>query len=171
MTTEGQTEPQGTEPAGQEPASKPNEPDEETKKLANEQLREWANSVVDENKGLRKMAMKSALGEIGLTPEEGLGVAIVESYEGEITEEAIAKYAEEKYKHTPGQAPPPPEVSSGDKVDQLNAQGQSVTPEPEETEGQKATQKIEGNDPEADSRDAISSVAEKTNQFLEQHYS
>lgn len=179
MTTEGQTEPQGQsqqQPPAEPPAepqggqAPPTEPDEETKRLANEQLRAWAEAQKAENQKLRGMAMKSALGEIGLNPEEGLGVAIVESYDGEITEDAVAKYAEEKYKYTSGQQPPPPEVNSGDKIDQLNAQGQSVTPEPEPDEGQKATQKIEGNDPEATQRDAISSVASKTSQFMEQHY-
>lgn len=167
MTTEQQTEPQATEPQGNVPAV---EPDEDTLKLANEQVRNYANRLKDENKELRTLAMEAALGEIGLSPSEGLGVAIVESYEGAFTKEAIAEYAESKYKHTASNAPVPKEVETHNRLDELNAVGESVTPTPEPTEGEKAAQSVDGNDPEAGRDEAVTSLTAKVGQFTQEHY-
>ncbi len=180
MTTQ-QTDPQNQqqqepqqEPQQQpqnEPATQATEPDEETKKLANEQLRTYADSVAEENKQLRSLAMRSALSEIGLTPEEGLGLAIVETYDGSITDEDIANYAAEKYKHGAQQQPQQdPAVAAAQRAEQLAATGQSVEPRPQTTPGQQASQKVDGNDPEADRQEAVMSTTEKVNEFLRQHY-
>ena len=171
--------PVGTDPAPATPPAEPaqatptTEPSEETKALANEQLRAWANQTAEENKELKALAMRSALGEIGLNAEEGLGLAIVESFDGKITDEAVAKYAQEKYRYGTGQqpaAPTTPDVQAAQRADALNAAGQSVTPTPQPTAGQQATEKVDGNDPEAGRQEAIQSTTVKMGDFMGRFY-
>lgn len=173
MTTGPTTEPQATDPATppETPPTPAPEPDPETLKLANEQVRSWANGLNDENKELRKLAMETALDKIGLKPEEGLGLAIVETFKGTISHQAIADYAESKYKHSTGkQTVTDPAVTAADQIEQLNAEGQSVTPTPQPTPGEEAAHKVDSGDPEVDRSTAINSVAAKMGQFVDEHY-
>ncbi len=45
--------------------------------------------------------MDIGLKAIGLDPDEGLGKAVAEGYDGDFTDEAIAAFAKEKYSHEP----------------------------------------------------------------------
>lgn len=168
MTTEQQTEPGATEEPTEAQASV--EPDEETKKLANDQLRNWADSLKGQVDELKPMAMRSALSEIGLSPDEGLGVAIVEAFDGKITDEAVAQFALEKYKYDSGKAQATEATQAADATERLQTQGQSVTPTPEPTEGEQAASKVDGNDPEAGRGEAAQSLVAKLDQFNREHY-
>lgn len=65
----------------------------------------------------RTQLVETRLKEIGLSPTEGLGVAVAESFKGEPTLEEISAFASEKYKYTynpqaPGQQAPPANAPS-----------------------------------------------------------
>jgi hypothetical protein len=143
-------------------------PSDESMKLANAEVREYANRTAAENKTLRAGAMKGALADIGLTASEGLGVAIVDSYEGEITTELVAAYAQEKYSFTAANAESPPAVESGDKLEALDAVSSPVTPPVEVDPAAEATAKM--HDPESGRTEAIESLNAKMNQFQQEHY-
>ena len=145
-----------------------NEPDEETMKAANAEVRAYADRTKAENKTLREGALRTALSDIGLNYEEGLGVAIAETYDGEITAEALGAFAAEKYKHQAAQAPVPAAVVTGEKLEGLNAQSSPVTPPPEVDEAAIATGKME--DPESGIKEAQASVIAKSRQFNQEHY-
>ena len=144
------------------------EPDAATMKAANAEVREYADRTAKENKTLRAGAMKTALSDIGLNSEEGLGVAIVETYDGEITAEALGAYALEKYKHQAAQAPVPAAVVTGEKLDALNSQSSPVDPPVEQDEPAIITAKM--HDPEAGVKEAQASVQAKMRQFNQEHY-
>ncbi len=156
----------GEEPA--KPESDAGQPDAETMKAANAEVKAWAERVGSENKQLREGAMRTALTDIGLNFEQGLGVAIADSYEGVITAEAVSAYALEKYKHQAAQAIVPPVVVAGEKLDDLNALSSPVTPPVKVDEAQEATDKMF--DPEAGVDEARTSLAHKMAQFNQEHY-
>lgn len=135
---------------------------------APKELREYAQRVEAENAKLRAKAMKSELAELGLSPDQGLGVAIVESYSGEIDAAAIAAFAQEKYKYTPEHAPTPPAVISSERLDGLSTDAESVTPAQDVDEAAQITAKM--NDPDAGRDDARASLAAKVDQFARENY-
>lgn len=142
------------------PAEQPEQKD------PNAELRAYNDRLKEENKKLRSAAMRAELREIGLTPDAGLGVAIVESYKGDITAEAIGAFAAEKYKYEPAQAPTPPSVEAGERLETLQAIGEPVTP-PQPLD---AVQEAEGKlvDPEATRQDAITSATLKAQRLQQQ---
>ena len=177
MTTELH-QPDITENEGDTPVVEPDdssakrlavdEPDEATMKAANKEVREYADRTKAENKTLREGALRTALSDIGLNYEEGLGVAIAESYSGEITAEALGAFALEKYKHQAAQAPVPAAVVTSEKIETLNAQSSPVTePEPKD-EPAIVTAKMD--DPESGVEEAKASIVEKMTQFNTEHY-
>lgn len=136
---------------------------------ANAQLRAFNERLKDENKALRGIAMRNGLREIGLNHEEGLGVAVLETYQGdEYTPEAIAAFAQEKYKYSPEKAPPSPETVAADRVSNVNQNSSSVEPKPQPDAAREAQEKMK--DPEAGRDDARASINAKSQQFLQQHY-
>lgn len=137
------------------------------KQVTPKELREYADRVAAENTQLRTRLMRSELAEIGLNPEEGLGVAIAESYKGDIDREAIATYAAEKYKYTFGSGQTPEEQST-QRMENLANSSQSVTPQTPPDEFVEKTQKM--NDPEAGRAEAEQSLLAKVNQFNQEHY-
>lgn len=136
-------------------------------KDANAELRAAYDRLKSENSTLRAAAMRAELREIGLSPDEGLGVAIVESYKGDITAEAIGQYAFEKYKHQAAQAPVPPAVETGERLDRLAAAGQPVTPPPTPDAIQEAEGRLVSED--ATRGDAIASATLKAQRLQEQY--
>ncbi len=144
------------------------EPDKATMKAANAEVREYADRVSKENKSLREGALRTALSDIGLNYEEGLGVAIAESYEGEITAEALGTFAAEKYKHQAAQAPVPAAVVTGEKLEGLTAQSSPVDPPVQQDEPAIITAKM--HDPESGREEAQASVRAKMTQFNQEHY-
>ena len=144
------------------------EPDKATMKAANAEVREYADRVSKENKSLREGALRTALTDIGLNYEEGLGVAVAESYDGEINAEALGAFAQEKYKYQAAQAPVPAAVVAGEKLESLNAQSSPVTPPVEEDEAAITTGKM--HDPETGTKEAKASIIAKSRQFNTEHY-
>jgi len=144
------------------------EPDKAAMKAANAEVREYADRVKAENKTLREGALRTALSDIGLDYEAGLGVAIAESYSGEITAEALGAFAMEKYKHQAAQAPVPAAVVTGEKLEDLAAQSSPVTPPVQEDEAAIITGKMD--DPESGRVEAQASITAKSRQFTQEHY-
>jgi hypothetical protein len=96
-------------------------------------LRAHNKQVEAENKDLRKQVLTQHISAIGLSTEEGLGVAVFEGYKGEFTEEAVAAFAEEKYGHKfeSGEpaAPAAEELESKEKaVTEVQQSSAPVTP-------------------------------------------
>ena len=146
-------------------------PTEETqpKPDANAELRAYNERLKAENQKLRTTALRSSLTEIGLNPEEGLGVAVAESYSGdEFTPEALAAFAQEKYKYVSDQVMP--QNDPNQRVEGLQNVSTPVEPKTEPTPGQQATQKVETNSPDATRDDARASINSKANDFLRTHY-
>ena len=132
------------------------------------ELRAYADRLKEENVSLRAGAIGGALREIGLKSDEGLGLAIAETFDGEITVENVATFAQEKYKHTAENAPVPAEVIEGEKLETLAAASTPVTPPPETDSAQEATDKM--HDPTTGRDEAIDSLNAKMAQFQEEHY-
>lgn len=135
---------------------------------ANAELRAYADRLKEENKMLRAGAISGALKEIGLSADEGLGLAIAETFDGDITAENVANYAQEKYKHTAEDAPVPVAVTEGEKLETLDASSTPVTPPPERDAAREATDKM--HDPETGRDEAVASINAKMGQFQEEHY-
>jgi hypothetical protein len=91
MTTQEPTAPV-SEPAEVEPTPEPTGE-------GNAQLRDARDRAISKSEGLTKELVEVRLGQIGLNPDEGLGVAIAEGFKGDPTLEEISAYATEKYKY------------------------------------------------------------------------
>lgn len=161
MTTE-QNIP-GADPVAGDPT-----PIEDEPKDANAELRAYAAGLKEENEILREGAIGGALAEIGLKATEGLGLAIAEGYDGVITTENVAAYAEEKYKHKAENAPVPPAVVTGERLETLDASSSPVTPPPETDPAREATDKM--HDPTTGRDEAVASINAKMGQFQREHY-
>lgn len=133
---------------------------------ANAQLRAYADRLKAENKQLRAQAMSAHIEKLGLKTDEGLGVAIVEGYDGDVTYESIAQWAQEKYKHTP-----PEPITETDtqaqaidaahqQLDAANASSSPVIPDTQQDTLAKHDQRLHEED--AGRSDAISAIADKT---------
>jgi len=72
----------------------------ETTTEAPPQLREARDRALEKADTYRQELVKVRLADIGLSPDEGLGIAVAESFKGEPTLEAIAQHAQEKYRYT-----------------------------------------------------------------------
>lgn len=64
-------------------------------------IKEHNKTLVAENKDLRERVMGTDLSAIGLSATDGLGLAIVESYDGRYEPGSVAEYAKEKYAYAP----------------------------------------------------------------------
>jgi hypothetical protein len=165
IENQGQTPEPGTNPLVPEVPTEPTpKPD------ANAELRAYNERLKAENQSLRATALRSALSEIGLSHEEGLGVAVAESYQGdEFTPEALAAFAQEKYKYVSDQTPANPNDAQ-QRVEGLHNVSTPVEPRTEPTQGQQAQQKVDQNSPDATRDDARASINAKANDFLRTHY-
>jgi len=65
----------------------------------NPQLREALERANTRADNAEKQLVGVRLGKMGLAPDEGLGVAIAESFKGEVTFDNIAAHANDKYKY------------------------------------------------------------------------
>ena len=94
MTTQEPT-PEATPQAEATPVEPAGDPSGET----NPQLRESRDRAVTRAENAESQLVGIHLGTMGLDPSEGLGVAVVESFKGEVTLENIAAHASDKYKY------------------------------------------------------------------------
>lgn len=141
--------------------------EEEARKLANDQLREYADRTKARASGLETRVMKSELASMGLTPDEGLGLAIAEGYDGTFEEGDIVRFATEKYKYEPPEVVVPPVTveTARDRVDEVMAAGAEVTPPEPVDEVVEADAKLVEED--ATRQDAQRSLSHKLNRYKE----
>jgi len=96
-------------------------------------LRKQLEATLAENKTLKAEKLEGSFKAIGLDPTQGLGKAIAKEYDGEISTEALAEYADSEYGHK-FEAPPElnPQVAqiAGEqaKLDQVGQTAGSVAP-------------------------------------------
>jgi len=143
-------------------------PTEDQLKLANAEVKAWAERTSTENKQLREAVLDVYLQNIGLKRDEGLGVAIAETYRGPMTQEALTAYASEKYRYSAAAAPTTPAEESEARLTQLQAASAPVNPPAEVDPEAEATAKM--HDPESGRNEAKASVAAKMAQFRREHY-
>jgi len=137
----------------------------------NAELRAHTKRVEATNDQLRGRIMTSDLEAIGLVPGEGLGLAITETFKGELTEDAVATFARDKYSYDSGVTPQVPEsVAAGDRLETALQTSESTVPAEIPLPGQAAIDKMDANDPEATRQDAIASIQAKSALAAEAFY-
>lgn len=113
----------------------------------------------NENEALRNRVLRDEIRGIGLDPEVQLGKAIAESYKGTYEVGDVVKFAEEHYGYTP---PETVDVAvqemalTEQKIEQLNAGSEPVTPEVQIPPLQAADQIFA--DPEASQADIVAGL-------------
>ena len=117
MTTQ---EPQAQAEATPEPTGEPAASTE-----APAQLRDAKDRSDARASDYRTQLVAVHLSGIGLSPTEGLGVAIVDAFEGEPTVEAIAAFAAEKYKYVQNTEAPQAQAGIPNRAEELQAQTSS----------------------------------------------
>ena len=112
------------------------------------------------------------LAAIGLDPSEGLGKAIAKEYDGEMTREAIALYAQEEYNFSPVGVDVPEQtqevIEGQEQVDKLDSASTSVVPVSQEDELAAHDQRLAQDD--ATQEDAERSLNAKLGTFVAEHY-
>ena len=120
-TTEPETPPEAPPPeAPPAPGQSPKE------------LQEFAKRKGDEAKSMRQELMQERLEKVGLNHESGVGKAIYNHYDGDVSVEALASYAESEYGHKKPEGTQTPEqkaqTTASQKADELAGQTQVTTP-------------------------------------------
>lgn len=137
---------------------------------ANAELRAHNKQLADKVKRLETTEVDTQLSAMGLTREEGMGKAIVNTFEGDVEAGAIAAFAQSEYGIEQAPTQVPTEVLAGDRLDQALAVSTPVVPVEPLTEGQDSINKMDDNDPEATREDAQRSIRAKAGQFQETFY-
>ena len=127
---------------------------------ANPELRAHAERMEARAKSLEQRVMRAELEAIGLKDDEGLGLAITETYQGDFSDGDVARFAEEKYRHSGSQAPLPPSVTTAQRLEQVQAASIPVEPTPESNPVEAAEARLVSED--ATRQDAIASIRQKT---------
>jgi hypothetical protein len=145
----------------------PDQP-EDAKQTSGE-LRAYADRMKAENAAMRTQLLGTHLEAINLKPDTGLGKAITKDYSGEITAEAVARYAQDEYGHAIEESTPEPtaaviQADAQDKVDGLVAGSTPVTPTTQ-------LERIAQHDtilsqPEATRADAQAALSDKLSEYL-----
>ncbi len=145
--------------------------DSRESKETNADLHAYNKRLKNENKSLRKMEMDRQVVAIGLDPAEGLGKAVVNTFDGDVTEEgAVAGFAQSEYNHEAATAPVPQAVAMGERVEQLQSISQPVEIPVQPPPGQDVKDKLDANDPTATRQDSIGSINTKAGEFMEKFY-
>lgn len=134
----------------------------------NAELRAYADRLKDENAELRREVVSMRLESIGLNPKEGLGKAIAKEYDGEYSLEAVRGYAKEEYGYEPKEPSVEPSIvtDAQHRIDDLMAEGTSVTPQQETDPVEDAEAKLASDD--ATTADARTSMSTKLQAFMSQ---
>jgi hypothetical protein len=153
-----------------------NEPAPEPQQASpSQELVEYKNRLEAENKQYRTQLVGTYLGQIGLTPDTGLGKAIAQTYKGDISAEAVASFAYEEYGH---QAPAPPQpatppavqqaVQAQQAATQLGSVAQPLAPQSQIDRLAAHDQRLA--EPDSTRRDAEVAIADKTGALLERMF-
>ena len=136
---------------------------------ANAELRAFNETLKSENAALRSRVMSQDLKEIGLQPDAGLGLAIVESYEGRYEPGSVAEYARDKYQYSHEGGAPVESQAAQDveqvqaQTDQLQATSVSAMPETQSDRLRAHDQRMA--DPEATRQDAQNALTDKLSAY------
>jgi hypothetical protein len=136
----------------------------------NSDLRAYNKRLVEKVKGLEATEVDRQLTEMGLSREDGMGKAIVNTFDGDVEAGAIAEFAQNEYGIEQASAEVSEEVQAGDRLDQALAVSTPVVPTEPAPAGQESITKMDDNDPEATREDALRSIRAKSGQFQETFY-
>ncbi len=93
-------------------------------------LRKERNQMKEERDTYRKEVISMRLEKLGLNSTEGLGVAVMETYTGAPSEEALAAHLAEKYKYeSPTEIPTETVTQPADRIAQVADNSTPVEPE------------------------------------------
>jgi hypothetical protein len=140
---------------------------------ANAQLREAYDREKERRQTAEAELGKMFITRLGLEPNEGLGKAILKTYDGDYTYEAVAAYAQEEYNHTAAEAPAvTPETAeqiaqAQAQADQAAASSTPITPPTDLEEVAALEQKL--TDEDSTPRDAQASMNAKLGRFIQQN--
>jgi hypothetical protein len=152
---------------GSEPTGTP-VPDE--KPDANAELRAHNKRLIEKVNGLEATEVDRQLTAMGLSRGEGMGKAIVNTFDGDVTAGAIADFAQSEYGVEQAPSEVPQEVQAGDRLDQALAVSTPVVPTETPAPGQASIDMMDDNNPEATREDALRSIRAKSGQFQETFY-
>lgn len=130
-------------------------------------LRQERNQAAAERDLYRKEVLSMRLEKLGLNPTEGLGVAVMETYDGAPSEEALATHLVEKYKYeTPTEVPVETVTQPADRIAQVADNSTPVEPEQQPDPVGVAEQTMA--DPDSGRVEAQDSVAAKMSRYRHQ---
>ncbi len=97
------------------------------------QLREEYKKLKAENKQFKAQAMTSALGQLGLEADKGLGKAVTKLYDGEVSVDAIKDFVAQEFGEVSNSKQPSDNVTNNvveaqSRVEQLNKLGVNAEP-------------------------------------------
>jgi hypothetical protein len=102
--------------------------DTEQPSPATSELKAYNKRLEERVKDLEQKALRGAVESIGLNPDRELGVAIVDQYpvkDHEVTTEAVAAWASEKFKYEPPEDPNP-QADTIQQIDAANAVAEGI---------------------------------------------
>jgi hypothetical protein len=104
---------------------------EATEQSEGSRLRQERDAAVQEMKEARQELLGHRITGLGLKPDEGLGVAIMESFKGKPTDDAVREFALERYKYSPAEAVPTEAVNEPtQRMEQVSTVSAPVEPPP-----------------------------------------
>ena len=141
----------------------PNEKDE-SQPTEGSRLRQERDQAAKDRDMFRKEVLSMRLEKLGLNPEEGLGVAVMETYDGAPNQEALTAHLVEKYKYeVPVEVPAEKVTQPAERIAQV-AENSKPTEMPQEPDPVAvANEKM--TDPEAGREEAQESLAAKMQRY------
>lgn len=145
-------------------------PEETPEQTEGSRLRQERNEAAAAAKEMRQELMTERLEKIGLKADEGLGVAIMESFDGTPTVEALREHAAEKYKYNTEPAVPVEAVNApAQRMDSVVTESAPVTPTPAVDEVAAAEARL--SEADASRADAQASLSQKMTRYRQMRQS
>lgn len=146
------------------------ESDQQVKEPA--ELRAAYEREKERRKAAEQSVLKTKVEAIGLNPDEMLGKAIVKEYDGELTKEAIAAFAQDEYGYEPPSTPAQPEPTPG-QTEQARAdklQNASLPTQPAGENDAIAALDAKLAEEDATEQDAVAAMNAKLNKAMADWY-
>lgn len=145
-------------------------PEEQPQQTEGSRLREERNAAKAEATAMRNELIQERLGKMGLSADEGLGVAIAESFDGVPTLDNLRAHAAEKYKYQTEPAVPAEAVNEpAQRIEGVVEGSTPVTPTPAVDPVAAADTRLAEAD--ASRADAQASISEKMSRYREMRQS
>lgn len=145
-------------------------PDEQPQPTEGSRLRDERNAAAADAKAMRNELIEERLEKIGLSPGEGLGIAIMDTFEGVPTVENLRAHAAEKYKYSTEPAVPVEAVNEpAQRIEGVVEGSTPVTPTPAVDPVAAADGRL--SEPDANRQDAQRSISEKMTRYREMRQS